>query len=156
MSHSLSHMWIIPSNFHIFKFKLEYVGRKTMFWEGSRGLTWVGAVEHMRSEHRRGNVESGKTKQTWTGKEDRREWSQEEYDQCSYQSQSSSQLPLLPYENSTTELSTSQQADLHRNLLAFWSQPSFLSLHNTFITQNMPLSDVLILQSELTNKRSKS
>lgn len=69
-----------------------------MLWEGSRGPMWVEAVEHMCSEHRRGNVESGKdkTEMNWeTGeeKEDRGGWSHQEEDQCSYQTRSSGQLP---------------------------------------------------------------
>lgn len=54
-----------------------------MFWEGSRGLMWVGAVQYMCSEHRRGNIESGKDKtdinwETGEEKEHRRGWSHKE------------------------------------------------------------------------------
>lgn len=84
---------------------------------------WVEAVEHMCSEHRRGNVESGKDKTEMTGKLGKRKKTGEGGAIRKRISAPTKHAPaasshLLPYEN-TAQRSCLQASELHRNLLAF-------------------------------------
>lgn len=84
---------------------------------------WVEAVEHTCSEHRRGNVESGKdkTEMNWeTGeeKEDRGGGAIRKRISAPTKHTPAASSHLLPYEN-TAQRSCLQASELHRNLLAF-------------------------------------